>query len=71
MSRVEEFVPDDPRRDLRPLIRALEPHGADLTFTTWASVPDAVTIYLHLPEDEYREQKCRKLIEQWQTGTLP
>lgn len=69
MSRVEEFVPV-PDRDLRPLMRALEPHGADLTFSTWASVPGAVTVYLHLPNDEYREQKCRELIEQWRAGTL-
>lgn len=69
MSRVEEFVPE-PDRDLRPLIHALRPHGADLTITTWAPASGAMTVHLHLPEDEYRERKCRHLIEQWRTGTL-
>lgn len=69
MSPVEEFIPD-PGRDLRPLLRALEPHGGDLTFTSWASVPGMVTVHLHLPENEYRERKCRQLIAQWRAGTL-
>lgn len=70
MTQVEELDPE-PGRDLDPLIRALQPHGGDLTFTSWASVPGAVTVYVHLPEDEYRERMCRHLIEQWRTEALP
>lgn len=69
MSRVEEFEPDADR-DLRPLIRALAPHGADLTLATWAAARGAVNVRVHLPDDEYREQQCRHLIKQWQAGTL-
>ena len=69
MSRVEEFEPDADR-DLRPLMRALEPHGAALTLATWAAARGAVSVRVHLPDDEYRERKCRQLIQQWQAGAL-
>ena len=70
MCPVEEFVPE-PDRELGPLIRALEPYGGEFTFTSWASVPGAVTVHLYLPEDEYSEKMCRQLIKAWRVGPLP
>lgn len=52
-------------RDLAPLLHALEQHGGTLTISSWASVPGSTTVQLHLPEDEYREKKCREVVAEW------
>lgn len=55
-------------RDLGPLIHALRRNGGTLTFAEWVSVPDSMTISLHLPDDEELAAKCRSAIEEWRNG---
>lgn len=64
---IEDFTPE-PGRDLVGLIHALEPHGGAFTITSWTPGPDAPTACLYLPEDEYREKKCRQIIDRWRLG---
>ncbi len=64
----EDFTPE-PGRDLGPLIHALRRNGGTLTFAQWVTVPESMTINLHLPDDEGQAQKCRLAIEEWRTGT--
>lgn len=55
-------------RDLGPLIHALRRHGGTLSFARWVSVPESMTINLHLPDDEARAEQCRLAIEDWRKG---
>lgn len=64
----EDLTPE-PGRDLGPLIHALRRNGGTLTFAEWVTVPESMTINLHLPDDEEQAQKCRRAIEEWRTGT--
>jgi len=53
---VEDFAPA-PGRDLGPLIHALRRNGGTLTFAEWVSVPNSMTINLHLPDDPEQAAK--------------
>ena len=64
---VEEFTPA-PGRDLGPLIHALRRNGGTLTFAEWVSVPNSMTINLHLPDDPEQAAKCRAAIDEWRKG---
>jgi hypothetical protein len=61
---VENFDPE-PGSDLGPLIHALRRNGGTLTFAQWVSVPNSMTVNLHLPDDERQAAKCRAAIEEW------
>ncbi|MEJ7743207.1 MAG: hypothetical protein WKF73_12000 [Nocardioidaceae bacterium] len=63
----EDIAPES-GRDLGPLIHALRRNGGALTFSQWVSVPDSMTVNLHLPDDEVQAEKCRAAIEQWRSG---
>jgi len=67
--RAEDFVHRSPNRDLAPLMKALQTYGATFIVTGWES-DRAVTVGLQMPEDEYRERRCRRLIDAWRTGSL-
>jgi len=64
---VENSAPG-PGRDLGPLIHALRRNGGTLTFARWVSVPNSMTVDLHLPEDPQQAEKCRSAIEEWRQG---
>jgi hypothetical protein len=63
----EDFSPE-PGRDLGPLIHALRRNGGTLTFAQWVSVPQSMTVNLHLPDDEVQAAKCRLAIDEWRKG---
>ena len=63
----EDFSPQ-PGRDLGPLIHALRRNGGTLTFAQWVTVPQSMTVNLHLPDDEERAKRCRLAIEEWRKG---
>ncbi len=64
---VEDFTLE-PGRDLGPLIHALRRNGGTLTFANWVTVPNSMTVNLHLPEDEAQAEKCRAAIEEWRSS---
>lgn len=62
---IEEVDPD-PRRGLAPLIEELERHGGALTVVDDQSgTTGSRAVLLHLPDDEYREKRCREVLKDW------
>lgn len=59
----------DPDHGFTPLILELEQYGGTLTVRDRRlSVPGSRTVHLHLPDDEYRQQKCREIIKEWHSA---
>jgi hypothetical protein len=64
---IEEVDPD-PSLDFRPLIEELERYGGTLTVMGGQSEPGSRTVHLHLPDDEYREKRCREVLREWHSS---
>lgn len=62
---IEKFE-SEPDYGLTLLSQNLEQYGGKLTVVDrHSSVPGSRTVHLHLPDDEYREKKCREIIKLW------
>jgi hypothetical protein len=55
-------------RDIGALIDALGRQGGKVTLTESDPSMDGSIVHVELPADEYREKRCRDLIDEWRGG---
>lgn len=61
---LERFV-CRPGREPAPLVQALECQGAAVTVVPGDPPSGETTVHVHLPDDEYREKRCREILAEW------